>query len=228
MSLLGLGAWLMYGVLGIADSAQSSAINSESKERAIKEGRVTYMDAKGNERMVSTGQVVMRWTENGETILIDPKTMKTVYNITAMEKRKELEEAPHYYDRLNQKSIEFAKENGYVCAHQKFKVPKPDGKFEHVFITRDLKNGQLFRFDSKTRYFPEIKDFKSIPYLIYYDSDESLFKRYTLTTLKEVQEFEKEHLTERMLSEEEKKEYKEGNLQTMLYMFEIQKSLGYM
>lgn len=227
MSLLGLGAWLMYGVLGIADSVQSSAINSESRDRAINEGRVTYMDAKGNERMISTGQVVMRWTENGETILIDPKTMRTVYNITAAEKRKELEEAPHYYDRLNQKSIEFAKENGYVCAYQYFKVPKPDGKYEVIRKDRDLETGQIIYFDNRTHWDPEIRDYRRFYYLCYYDTDESFFKRYMLTSGVELVEFLKEHVTERPLSKEEAAPYEKGSLETFLYTLKIQKSLGY-
>lgn len=229
MSLLGLGAWLMYGVLGVADSVQSSAINSESKERAIKNGDVTYMDAKGNERMISTGQIVMRWCENGETILIDPKTMRTVYNITAAEKRKELEEAPHYYDRLNQKSIEFAKENGYVCACQFFKIPKLDGTIEFVIENRDIKTGQIFHFDSRTHWVPEIRDYKSFPFLRFYDTEESFFKWCsTVFSREELVKFQEEHIIERPLSKEEEKEYKEGNLQTTLYMYKIKKSLGYM
>lgn len=227
MSLLGLGAWLMYGVLGVADSVQSSAINSESKERAIKEGRVTYMDAKGNERMISTGQIVMRWTENGETILIDPKTMRTVYNITAVEKRREREEAPHFYDRLNQKSIEFAKENGYVCAQQYFKIPMQDGKIKFEIVDRDIKTGQIIYFTERFGWDREKDERKVTHCICYYDSDESFFKRYLLTTGKEVEEFTKEHITEKEISNEEKYQYITSGAATHVYMLKIKKELGY-
>lgn len=218
MSLLGLGAWLMYGVLGVADSVQSSAINSESKERAIKNGDVTYMDAKGNERMISTGQIVMRWCENGETILIDPKTMRTVYNITAAEKRKEREEAPHYYDKLNQMTVDFAKENGYKCATQYFKVVNEKNELELKIKDRDIITGKIIYFDKIFGWDYDTNERTVTDCICYYDSDESYFKQCKISDWKEYGKFQKEHTTKRAISADEAKEYLTGRIKTGFYI----------
>lgn len=70
MGLFGLFATIITGGVYTAESIKNANYNRESKERAIQRGSKTYMDYKGNDYLVSTGERV--YESNGQL-----KSLKT-------------------------------------------------------------------------------------------------------------------------------------------------------
>ena len=86
MELLSVLAMLFQGIVLAYDEHQNSNIKNDSKEKAIKNGYLTYIDNHGKEYDVRTDRRVTFSIDHGDKVYRDSKTWKIVRNISAEER----------------------------------------------------------------------------------------------------------------------------------------------
>ena len=113
MSLFGLFATIITGGAVLRDACSDASFDAKSKQEAIRDGRITWMDSHGNDYLVSTGEKVfyhggkLKSVKTGRIIVdYDVERDKT---LNAEEIRKAKEKNKKYailrYPEFNHKSF---------------------------------------------------------------------------------------------------------------------------
>ena len=87
--LTALSTLFQVGII-VHDDISDANLKSDSKARAIKNCRQTYMDSHGKEYDVNTNRRVYFTIENGDRVYKDVKTGMTVHNISATQRNNKL------------------------------------------------------------------------------------------------------------------------------------------
>lgn len=113
MSLLGLIATVITGGAVFRDACSDASFDAKSKQEAIRDGRLTWMDSHGNDYMVSTGEKVfyhdgkLKSVKTGR-VIVDYELERTkTYNEEELRRAKENNKkyAELRYPEFNNKSF---------------------------------------------------------------------------------------------------------------------------